>query len=108
MAKEKKEVASGWLHHATEESVCLVINSKEYKDRLKDGWHKLMSEVLKERKLLEEAQADEIEGLIPVPAKVSDLSDEELGELYDKCDTELVKRGLLETPEDEKGKKDDK
>jgi len=104
MAKEKKEVASGWLHHATEDSVCLVINSKEYKDRLKDGWHKLMSEVLKERKLLEEAQADEIEGLSPI----TDLTNEELGDLYDSCDAELVKRGLLESSEEEKGKKDDK
>ena len=104
MAKEKKEVASGWLHHATEDSVCLVINSKEYKDRLKDGWHKLMSEVLKERKLLEEAQADEIEGLSPI----TDLTNEELGDLYDSCDAELVKRGLLESSEDEKGKQDDK
>jgi len=103
MSKEKKAPVKGWLHHATEDSVCLIINSKEYKDRLKDGWHKLMSEVLKERKILEEAEADEIEGLSPI----TDLSNEDLGNLYDSCDAELVKRGLLESHES-KGVVDDK
>jgi len=108
MTKVKKEAPKGWLHHATEDSVCLIINSKEYKDRLKGGYHKLMSDVLKERELLEEAKADDTEGLTPVPAKVVELDDEALGKLYDICDAELVKRGLLAIPEDEKGKKDDK
>jgi len=102
MAKVKKEAPKGWLHHATEDSVCLIINSKEYKDKLKDGYHKLMSDVLKERELLEEAKADETEGLTPVPAKVVELDDEALGKLYDVCDAELVKRGLLTVPEDDK------
>lgn len=108
MSMKKKEAPKGWLHHATKESVCLIINSKEYKDKLKEGYKKLMTDVLKERKLLEEAKVDETEGLTPIVVKPCDMSDEDLGKLYDECDAELVKRGLLQAPEDEKGAKDDK
>lgn len=100
----KKEVQKVWLHHATKESKVVVVNSKEYKDMLKDDFRKTMTEVLVDRDLLEEAEVDETEGLTPVPQKPADLSDLALGELYDECDKELVKRGLLE----EEGNKDDK
>lgn len=98
----KKEVQKVWLHHATEDSKVVVVNSKEYKDMLKDGFRKTMIEVLKDRELLEDAKADETEGLVPV----SDLSNAELSNLYNECDNELVKRGLLESQsEDETSKK---
>jgi hypothetical protein len=101
MAGNKKEVSKGWLHHATQESDCLIINSKDYKDKLKfSGYRKLMTDVLKDRELLEETKVDEIEGLTSIPSSglvfIKDLSDGELSEVYDACDAELVKRGLLE------------
>ena len=107
---QKKEAQKVWLHHATKESKVVIVNSKEYKDMLKDDFRKTMTEVLIDRELLKEAKADEIEGLTSIPSKVPDLSDEELGKLYDECDAELVKRDLLEVPELEKDedKKDDK
>jgi len=107
---QKKEAQKVWLHHATEESKVVIVNSKEYKDMLKDGFRKTMTEVLEDRGLLEEAEVDETEGLAPVPKKPSDLSDIELGELYDECDAELVKRGLLEVSEavKDEDKKNDK
>ena len=114
--QSKQEAPKGWLHHATEESVCLTINSKEYKEKLKNGWHKLMSDVLKERKLLEDVKAKETEGLTSIPDTglvfIKDLSDGELQEIYDECDAELVKRGFLAPPTSievpKKSKEDDK
>jgi len=59
----KKEVQRVWLHHATKESKVVIVNSKEYKDMLKDGFRKTMTEVLKDKQLLEDAEADTVEGL---------------------------------------------
>ena len=28
----------GWLHHKTEESICLPLDSEEYEEKLEDGW----------------------------------------------------------------------
>lgn len=106
----KKEAPKGWLHHATKDSVNLIINCKEYKDKIKDGgYRKLMSDVLKDRKLLQDAEPTNEEGLTPVvKLVVSELSDDDLKDLYDECDEELVKRGFLEDSNEVKGKKNDK
>ena len=103
----KKEVQKHWLHHATEDSVQVEYNSKEYKAFLKDGYRKTMVEVLEDRGLLEQAEADKTEGTEPLPLDVEKMSDEELLEVYGQLDDELVKRGLLEAPsKDDKETKD--
>ena len=92
-----KKATKVWLHSPVKDSICVVENSKEYEAALKDGgFYKSRAEA-NDKKLKFEDIGESVETVVVVePVDVEKLSDLDLGELYDKCDSELVKRGLLE------------
>ena len=105
MKKDSNKVTQGWLHHATKESVCLELNGPKYKQLVEEGYRNLLSDVLKDKKILEEAEADQTEGLSEIPSNVKSLTNDELEALYNECDDELVDRGLLSESNEEDAQK---
>ena len=99
---EKKVASKVWLHHSSKNSICVIVNSKEYKDALKDGGYSKMRVAIVADDVKDDLAKDDA-------FSVSNLEDKELMELYDECDAELVKRGLLDEPKaKEEVKEDDK
>ena len=101
----KKEANKVWLHHATKDSICVVVNSKKYKDALGDeGFTKDRAEAIKQRAAQSEVITKENK-IKELKIYAIGLSNDELGSLFDIVDIELVSRGLLETKEGEENAK---